>query len=324
MTELTYLGAIREALIEEMERDPRVFLIGEDIGHFGGAFKVTEGLLERFGAARVVDTPIAEALIVGASIGAAIRGQRPVAEMQFADFVTCGFSQLVENAGTFHYRLKVSVPLVIRLPSGGGVGGGPYHSRNTEAWFAHASGLKVVAPATPSDAKGLLKTAIRDPDPVVYLEQKWLYRREKEEVPGGDHLVPFGQARVAREGRHATVVAYANAVPMAVEAADRLAQEGVSVEVIDLRTLVPWDWRTVLASVEKTGRLLVATEASRTASFASEVAATVAELAVAELDAPILRVSAPDAPVPAEKGLEAFHRPNTERIVEALRTLTHY
>lgn len=324
MTELTYLGAIREALIEEMERDPRVFLIGEDIGHFGGAFKVTEGLLERFGAGRVVDTPIAEALIVGVSIGAAIRGQRPVAEMQFADFVTCGFSQLVENAGTFHYRLKVSVPMVIRLPSGGGIGGGPYHSRNTEAWFAHASGLKVVAPATPSDAKGLLKTAIRDPDPVVYLEQKWLYRREKEEVPSGDHLVPFGKARIAREGRHATVVAYANAVPMAVEAADRLAKDGVSVEVIDLRTLVPWDWRTVLASVEKTGRLLVATEASRTASFASEVAATVAELAVAELDAPILRVSAPDAPVPAEKGLEAFHRPNTERIVEALRTLTRY
>jgi 2-oxoisovalerate dehydrogenase E1 component beta subunit len=324
VSELTYLGAIREALIEEMERDPRVFLIGEDIGHFGGAFKVTEGLLERFGAARVVDTPIAEALIVGVSIGAAIRGQRPVAEMQFADFVTCGFSQLVENAGTFHYRLKVSVPMVIRLPSGGGVGGGPYHSRNTEAWFAHASGLKVVAPATPSDAKGLLKTAIRDPDPVVYLEQKWLYRREKEQVPDGEHLVPFGQARIAREGRHATVVAYANAVPMAVEAADRLAKDGVSVEVIDLRTLVPWDWRTVLASVQKTGRLLVATEASRTASFASEVAATVAELAVAELDAPILRVSAPDTPVPAEKGLEAFHRPNTERIVEALRALTRY
>ncbi|MFO0727179.1 MAG: alpha-ketoacid dehydrogenase subunit beta [Myxococcota bacterium] len=324
MSEETYLEAIRQALIEEMEADPRVFLIGEDIGHFGGAFKVTAGLLERFGRARVVDTPIAEALIVGVSIGAAIRGQRPVAEMQFADFVTCGFSQLVENAATFHYRLGVSVPMVVRLPSGGGVGGGPFHSRNPEGWFAHAGGLKIVAPATPSDAKGLMKAAIRDPDPVIYLEQKWLYRREKEELPGPDEVVPIGKARIARPGTHATVVAYANAVALALAAAEQVAEEGFDVEVIDLRTLVPWDWQAVMASVQKTGRLLIASEASRTAGFASEIAATVAELGFDDLDAPILRVTAPDAPVPAEKTLEAFHRPSPEKIREALLELCRY
>lgn len=325
MSETTYIEAIRQALIEEMERDPAVFLIGEDIGHFGGAFKATQGLLERFGPDRVVDTPIAEALIMGVSIGAAIRGQRPVAEMQFADFITCGFSQLVENAGTFHYRLKVSVPMVVRLPSGGGVGGGPYHSRNTEAWFCHATGLKVVAPASAADAHGLLKSAIRDPDPVVYLEQKWLYRREKGVLLSGDEaLVPFGRAKVLREGRHLSLVTYANGVPMAVEAADRLRAQGVEVEVIDLRTLVPWDHETVLASVAKTGRLLVLSEATRTAGFASEIAAQVAELGFESLDAPILRVTALDAPTPSEKNLEAYFRPNTEKVVEALQVLFRY
>lgn len=324
MTQVTYLEAIRQALFEEMELDPRVFVIGEDVGHFGGAFKVTEGLLERFGPARVVDTPIAEALIMGVSIGAAIRGQRPVAEMQFADFVTCGFSQLVENAGTFHYRLKVSVPMVVRLPAGGGVGGGPYHSRDPEAWFVHASGIKVVAPATPYDAKGLLKAAIRDPDPVVFLEQKWLYRREKQELPSGDYVVPLGKARIAREGKHATLIAWANTVPMALEAAQAVEQEGFDVEVIDLRTLLPWDWASVVASVEKTGRALIATEASRTGSFAAEVSATISELAFDALDAPILRVSAPDTPVPAEKSLEAYHRPNAEKVERALLQLLRY
>jgi 2-oxoisovalerate dehydrogenase E1 component beta subunit len=322
--EVTYLEAIRQALVEEMTTDPRVFLIGEDIGHFGGAFKVTQGLLETFGPSRVIDTPIAEALIVGVSIGAAIRGQRPVAEMQFADFITCGFSQLVENAGTFHYRLKVSVPMVVRLPSGGGVGGGPFHSRDPEAWFCHASGLKVVAPATPSDAKGLLKAAIRDPDPVVYLEQKWLYRREKEVLPPGDHVVPLGKARIARPGRHATIVTYANAVPMSLEAAAKLAADGFEVEVIDLRTLVPWDWQAVLESVRKTGRALLVSEAARTGGFASEVAATIAELGFEDLDAPVLRVTAPDVPVPAEKNLEAFTRPDVSKIERALRKLLAY
>lgn len=324
MTAVTYLEAIRQALIEEMDADPSVFLIGEDIGHFGGAFRVTEDLMQRFGKERVIDTPIAESLIVGVSIGAAIRGQKPVAEMQFADFVTCGFSQLVENAATFHYRLGVSVPMVVRLPSGGGVGGGPFHSRNPEAWFAHASGLKIVAPATPSDAKGLLKAAIRDPDPVIYLEQKWLYRREKEELPSGDYVVPLGKARIAREGRHATLIAYANTVPMALEAARAVERDGYDVEVIDLRTLVPWDWQAVIASVKKTGRALIATEASRTCAFSSEIAATIADLAFAELDAPVLRVAAPDTPVPAEKNLEAFHRPNAEKIEQALRGLMAY
>lgn len=325
MTETTYIEAIRQALIEEMDRDPSVFLIGEDIGHFGGAFKATQGLIERFGPARVVDTPIAEALIMGVSIGAAIRGQRPVAEMQFADFVTCGFSQLVENAGTFHYRLKVSVPMVVRLPSGGGVGGGPYHSRNPEAWFCHAPGLKVVAPASAQDAHGLLKSAIRDPDPVVYLEQKWLYRREKGELLAGDAaLVPLGKAKILREGRHLSLVTYANGVPMALEAADRLRETGVEVEVIDLRTLIPWDHEAVLASVAKTGRLLVLSEATRTAGFASEVAAHVAELGFESLDAPILRVTAPDAPTPSEKNLEAYFRPNVEKVLEALSVLLRY
>ncbi len=325
MSETTYIEAIRLAMIEEMERDQSVFLIGEDIGHFGGAFKATQGLLERFGKERVVDTPIAEALIMGVSVGAAIRGLRPVAEMQFADFVTCGFSQLVENAGTFHYRLKVSVPMVVRLPSGGGVGGGPYHSRNPEAWFCHAPGLKVVAPATAADAHGLLKSAIRDPDPVVFLEQKWLYRREKGVLQSGDDaLVPLGKARVAREGRHLTLVTYANGVPMAVEAADRLRAQGIEIEVIDLRSLAPWDHQTVLASVEKTGRLLVLSEATRTGSFASEVAAHVAELGFESLDAPILRVTAPDAPTPSEKNLEAYFRPNTEKLVDAVSVLMRY
>jgi 2-oxoisovalerate dehydrogenase E1 component beta subunit len=324
MSAVTYLEAIRQALIEEMEADPRVFLIGEDIGHFGGAFKVTEGLLERFGPERVVDTPIAESLIIGVSIGAAIRGQRPVAEMQFADFVTCGFSQLVENAGTFHYRLKVPVPMVVRLPAGGGVGGGPYHSRDPEAWFVHASGLKVVAPATPSDAKGLMKAAIRDPDPVIYLEQKWLYRREKEELPAGDFVVPLGKARIARPGRHATVIAYANSVPMALDAAKAVERDGFEVEVIDLRTLLPWDHAAVLSSVKKTGRVLIASEASRSCSFASEVAATIADLGFQDLDAPVVRVTAPDTPVPAEKNLEAHYRPNAEKIERALRALLAY
>ncbi|MBI2378539.1 MAG: alpha-ketoacid dehydrogenase subunit beta [Deltaproteobacteria bacterium] len=324
MRPLTYLEAIREAHLEEMARDPRVIAIGEDIGAYGGAFKVTEGLLERFGKDRVIDTPIAESMIVGVSIGAAIRGLRPVAEMQFADFVTCGFSQLVANAATFHYRLEVSVPMVVRLPSGGGVGGGPYHSRNPEAWFTHAPGIKVVAPATPADAKGLLIASIRDPDPVIYLEQKWLYRREKGDVPEGDYEVPLGKARIAREGHHATLVAYANTVPMALEAALRVANDGYEVEVIDLRTLMPWDWQTVLSSVEKTGRLLLASEATRTGGFISEVAATVADLGFELLDAPILRVTALDAPTPAEKGLEDYFRPNADKIERSLRTLLTY
>ncbi len=325
MNQRTYVEAIREALFEEMQADERVFCIGEDIGHFGGAFKATAGLLETFGPLRVVDTPISEALIVGASIGAATRGMRPVAEMQFADFVTSGFSQLVQNAATFHYRLKVSVPMVVRLPSGGGVGGGPFHSRNPEAWFAHAPGLKVVAPATPRDAKGLLKAAIRDPDPVIYLEQKFLYRREKDDLTDTGALeIPLGQARVARPGQHATVVSYANGVSMALQAAEAVAKDGFEAEVIDLRTLVPWDWKRVMESVRKTGRVLIVHEATRTCGFGAEIAATLADLAFDELDAPIRRVTALDSPTPSHKNLEAHFRPNAGRVEAALRALMDY
>ena len=326
MAVMTYIEAIRQALFEEMEADESVFVIGEDIGAFGGAFKATKGLMERFGDDRVVDTPIAESLIIGASIGAAIRGRRPVAEMQFADFVSCGFSQLVNNAATFHYRLKVSVPMVVRLPSGGGVGGGPFHSRNPEAWFAHASGLKVFAPATPRDAKGLLKAAIRDPDPVVFLEQKFLYRREKEEVPSGDapEDMRVGKAAVRRAGTHATIVTYANGVSMSLAAAERVAAEGYDVEVIDLRTLVPWDFQTVAHSVEKTGRLLIVHEASRTCGFGAEVSATIVDLCFDQLDAPVRRVAALDTPTPSAPVLENYFRPSADKIVSVLQDLLSY
>ncbi|MEQ9504123.1 MAG: alpha-ketoacid dehydrogenase subunit beta [Deltaproteobacteria bacterium] len=323
MSASTYVAAIREALDEEMERDARVFCIGEDIGHFGGAFKATEGLLEKYGRGRVVDTPIAEGLILGVAIGAAIRGLRPVAEMQFADFVACGFSQLAYNASTFHYRLGVAVPMVVRLPAGGQVGGGPFHSKNPEAWFTHTPGLKVVAPATPRDAKGLMLSAIRDPDPVIYLEQKYLYRREKDELDGVD-VIPFGRAHVAREGTHATVVTYANTVSMSLAAADALATRGYDVEVIDLRTLVPWDWQTVMRSVDKTGRVLVVHEASRTSGFGGEIAATIADLAFDRLDAPVRRVAALDTPTPAERGMEGFVLPNADKIEAALTQLLLY
>ena len=323
MSQVTYLEAIRQALTDEMTDDARVFCIGEDIGHFGGAFKVTAGLLDRFGSDRVVDTPIAESLIIGASIGAAIRGQRPVAEMQFADFVSVGFSQLVNNAGTFHYRLGVSVPMVVRLPSGGGVGGGPFHSRNPEGWFAHSGGLKVVAPATPEDAYGLLRAAVHDPDPVIYLEQKLMYRRLKAELTSVAPT-PLGQLRVARPGKHLTVVAYANGVLLAEAAAEEAARDGLDVEVLDLRTLVPWDWAGVCRSVAKTGRCLVVHEASRTCGFGAEVAATLADIAFEELDAPVRRVTALDGPTPAHPDLEAVFRPDTARVVAAIRSLAEY
>lgn len=323
MSESTYVAAIREALVEEMERDPSVFCIGEDIGHFGGAFKATEGLLEKFGRGRVVDTPIAEGLILGVAIGAAIRGLRPVAEMQFADFVACGFSQLAYNASTFHYRLGVSVPMVVRLPSGGHVGGGPFHSKNPEAWFTHTPGLKVVAPATPRDAKGLMLTSIRDPDPVIYLEQKYLYRREKASLDDVE-AIPFGRASIARSGHHATVVTYANTVSMALAAAESLAAKGYEIEVIDLRTLVPWDWETVVRSVDKTGRVLVVHEATRTSGFGGEIAATIADLAFDRLDAPVRRVAALDTPTPAEKQMEAHVLPDADKIEAALTDLLLY
>src|SRR5689334_25276249 len=256
--ELTYLEAIREALAEEMRRDPKVFVLGEDVGPYGGAFGATQGLYEEFGDMRVLDTPISESAIVGISIGAALRGYRPVAEMQFADFISCGFDQIVNQAATLRYRYggRSTVPIVVRAPSGGNVGGGLYHSQNPEAWFIHRPGLKVVAPSTPYDAKGLLKAAIRDDNPVVYFEHKYLYRRAKGPVPEGDDIVPIGVAAVRRPGGDATLVAYGAMMAPSLDAADRLAKEGVEVEVIDLRTLMPLDMAAVFRSVEKTSRAM--------------------------------------------------------------------
>src|ERR1043165_1377299 len=264
----TYLEAIREGIWEEMERDPNVFLLGEDIGVYGGAFKLTSGFLEHFGERRVVDTPISEAGIVGAAIGASYMGLRPVAEMQFADFITCGFDQIVNFAAKSRYRWNAPVPIVIRAPSGGGIHGGPFHSQNPEMWFVKTPGLKVVAPATAYDAKGLIKASIRDNNPVIFFEHKGLYRRVKEDLPPADYTVPLGKAKVVREGRDLSIVTYGAMVWIALEAADKLAEERISVEVVDLRTLQPLDRETVCESVKKNGKVLLLHEDTRTAGMA--------------------------------------------------------
>src|ERR1051326_3700095 len=268
----TYLEAIREGLLEEMERDPSVFCIGEDIAEYGGAFKVTAGFLERFGAQRVVDTPISEAAIVGAAIGAGLMGLRPVAEMQFSDFISCGFDQIVNFAAKCRYRWNAPVPMVVRAPSGGGIHGGPFHSQNPEMWFVRTPGLKVVCPATAYDAKGLIKASIRDNDPVIFFEHKGLYRRIKEDLPAAEYTVPLGKAKVVREGMDLSVVTYGAMVWTALEAAEKLAEEGVSVEVVDLRTLQPLDRETVCESVKKTSKVLLLHEDTRTAGMAGGVA----------------------------------------------------
>jgi len=320
----TYLEAIREGLWEEMERDPNVFLIGEDIGVYGGAFKVTAGFIEHFGERRVVDTPISEAAIVGASIGAGLVGLRPVAEMQFADFISCGFDQIVNFAAKCRYRWNASVPMVVRSPSGGGIHGGPFHSQNPEMWFVRTPGLKVVCPATAYDAKGLIKSAIRDNDPVLYFEHKGLYRRIKEDLPAGEFTVPIGQAKVVREGRDLTIVTYGAMVWVALEAAGKLAEEGVSVEVVDLRTLAPLDRETVCASARKTSKVLLLHEDTRTGGMAGELAATITESVFEYLDGPILRVTAPDTPVPFSTPLEEAFLPNADKVVEKARWLHRY
>jgi 2-oxoisovalerate dehydrogenase E1 component beta subunit len=320
----TYLEAIREGLWEEMERDPDVFLLGEDIGVLGGAFKVTAGFHERFGERRVVDTPIAEAAIVGAAIGASFLGLRPVAEMQFADFITCAFDQIVNFAAKCRYRWGAAVPIVVRAPSGGGVHGGPFHSQNPEMWFVRTPGLKVVAPATAYDAKGLIKAAIRDNDPVLFFEHKALYRRVKEDLPPGDWTVPIGKARVAREGSDLSIITYGAMVWTALEAAETLAEEGVSVEVVDLRTLLPLDRETVCASVKKTSRVLLLHEDTRTGGMAGELAVTITESVFEYLDAPIVRVTAPDTPVPYSPPLEEAFLPNAGKVVEKARWLYRY
>jgi 2-oxoisovalerate dehydrogenase E1 component beta subunit len=321
MAVMTYLEAISDALREELRADERVLVMGEDVGDFGGAFKVTNGFVEEFGEARVMDTPLAESAIVGTAVGAAVVGMRPVCEMQFADFVACGFDQLVNVAGKLHYRFGLAVPITIRLPSGGGFSGGPFHSQNPEAWFMHAPGIKVLAPSTPEDAKGLLTAAIRDPNPVVYLEHKHLYRRIKGEVPNGSYETPMS-ARVAREGSDLTVIAYGAMVHIALEATDDL--DGASVEVLDLRSLVPLDEQAILASVAKTSKVVIVDEANETCAAGAQVAALIADKGFEDLDGPVRRVATPDVPIPFSPPLEQAVLPSVARIREACRELLNY
>jgi 2-oxoisovalerate dehydrogenase E1 component beta subunit len=321
----TYLEAIRRGIWEEMERDAGVFILGEDIGAYGGAFKVTEGMLERFGAARVIDTPIAEGAIVGAAIGAALMGMRPIAEMQFIDFISCAFDQLTNFAAKNRYRWGAGVPIVVRGPCGGGVRGGPFHSQNPEMYFVHTPGLKVVAPATAYDAKGLIKSAIRDDDPVIYLEHKFLYRRIKEDLPAEDYVVPIGEAAVRRAGDDLTIITYGAMLYPCLEAAEALQKDnGARAEVIDLRTLLPLDRGAIVASARKTGRVLIVHEDTRTGGIAGEITATINEEAFDNLDAPVLRVTSPDTPVPYSAPLEDFFLPNSIKILETARRLIAY
>ncbi|MEY4958521.1 MAG: hypothetical protein RL409_2778 [Gemmatimonadota bacterium] len=324
MTDITYLEAIREALFEEMERDRNVFCMGEDIGAFGGAFKVTEGLLAKFGEQRVIDSPISEIALVGAAAGAAHMGLRPVVEMQFIDFIANAYDMLTNYVATARYRAFLPCPMVVRGPSGGYVRGGPFHSQNPEAGFLHTPGLKIVYPATAADAKGLMKAAIRDDDCVLFFEHKYLYRRIKEVMPDGDHIVPLGKARVAREGNDVSIVTYASTVWKALEAAEIVAAEGISVEVIDLRTLAPMDDEAIFRTVKKTNRLLIVHEDTRTGGMAGEITARVNETCFEWLDAPVLRVTAADIPLPYAPALEDYVLPQTADIVRAVRRLTAY
>jgi 2-oxoisovalerate dehydrogenase E1 component beta subunit len=320
----TYIEAVRLAMLEEMERDERVFLIGEDVGTYGGAFRASEGFLARFGEKRVIDTPISETAIVGASIGAALMGLRPIAEMQFIDFISCTFDMLVNYAAKTRYRWGASVPIVVRGPCGGGVHGGPFHSQNPEAYFMNVPGLKIVAPATAYDAKGLLTAAIRDPDPVIYLEHKYLYRRVKEDLPDGEIVVPIGQARVARSGRDVSIVTYGAMLHVALEAAAGAASEGIEVEVLDLRTLLPLDEEAILRTASRTGKVIVLHEATLTGGPGGEISALIAERAFEYLDAPVMRVAPPDTPVPYSPPLEEHFLPNAEKVGKAIRAIYDY
>jgi 2-oxoisovalerate dehydrogenase E1 component beta subunit len=322
--ETTYLDAIRQALFEEMERDERVFVLGEDVGVYGGAFKATEGLLERFGPARVLDTPLAEEAIVGAAIGAAMRGLRPVAEMQFIDFISRAFDLLTNFAAKNRYRTGIGVPLVVRGPSGAGVHGGPYHSQSPEMYFVKTPGLKVVAPATAADARALLKASIRDDDPVIFLEHKFLYRRVRDRLVPGEDAGTLGKAAVRRPGTDLTIVTYGAMLWTALEASPALEVDGISPEILDLRTLMPWDEDAVLTSVKKTGKCLILHEDTRTAGIGAEISATITEKAFEWLDAPILRVTAPDTPVPYSPPLEEAFLPNAKTLLAAARHLARY
>jgi 2-oxoisovalerate dehydrogenase E1 component beta subunit len=322
--EVTYLEAISQALDEEMTRDERVFILGEDVGQYGGAFRITEGFLDKYGEWRILDTPLAESGFVGAAIGAAMMGMRPVVEMQFADFISCAFDQITEVAAKNHYRWGAAVPMVIRAPFGGGVHGGPFHSECPEGWFFHSPGLKLVAPSTPYDAKGLLKAAIRDPNPVIYFEHKFLYRRIKATLPADDFIVPIGKADVKRPGNDISVITYGAMVHLALEAAQQLAKDGIDLEVVDLRTLAPLDKEAIFSSVRKTSKAIVLHEDNKTGGIGAEVAALLAEECFDSLDGPIMRIAAPDTPVPFSTPLEEFFLPKTDDVVRAARTLAAY
>jgi 2-oxoisovalerate dehydrogenase E1 component beta subunit len=324
MAVTTYVDAIKEGIWEEMKKDDRVFILGEDVGIYGGAFKVTKGMLDEFGPMRVIDTPISESAIVGAAIGAALVGMRPVAEMQFIDFISCAFDQIVNFAAKCRYRWNAGVPIVVRGPCGGGVHGGPFHSQNPEAYFFNVPGLKIVCPSTAYDAKGLIKAAIRDPDPVLYFEHKYLYRRIKEDLPTEDFVVPIGKAAIRREGDDLSIITYGAMVYKALEAAEELAKDGIEVEVLDLRTILPLDEEAILATAKKTSKVIVMHEATMTGGPGGEVVARIAQKAFEYLDGPIVRIAPPDTPVPYSPPLEEAFLPQVKDIVASARKLAAY
>ena len=324
MKEISYIEAISEALKEEMERDKDVFILGEDVGFYGGAFRVTEGFYERFGEWRVLDTPLSESGFTGAAIGSALMGMRPVVEMQFADFISCAFDQIVNVAAKNYYRWGGATPIVIRAPYGGNIHGGPYHSQCPEAWFFHCPGLKIVAPSMPYDAKGLLKAAIRDDNPVICLEHKYLYRRIKENIPEDDFIVPIGKADIKREGRDITIITYGAMVHTALEAAKLLEGKEIDIEVLDLRTLLPLDKEAIFSSVKKTNKAMILHEATKTGGIGAEISSLISEEVFDHLDGPIIRIAAPDTPVPYSPPMEEFFIPNASDVIKAAERLAAY
>lgn len=324
MAMMTYIEAIRLGMMEEMERDPSVFILGEDIADMGGAFRATEGFLEKFGPERVLDTPIAESGFVGAAIGASLMGMRPIVEMQFIDFISCAFDQLTNVAAKNRWRWGAGTPITIRGPCGGGVHGGPFHSQNPEMYFVHTPGLKVVEPSNPYDAKGLIKAAIRDDDPVIYLEHKFLYRRIKAEVPEDDYIVPIGKGNITRDGKDLTIFTYGAMVHTSLDVANELDKEGVSARIVDLRSLLPLDKELIIESVIKTNKVMVVHEDTLTGGIAGEISALINEEAFDFLDGPILRVTAPDTPVPYAPVFEERFIPGKDRILEKARWLLAY
>lgn len=322
--ETTFIDAISQALWEEMERDPNIFMMGEDIGPYGGAFKVTQGFIDHFGPERIMDMPIAEEGFIGMAVGAALMGMRPVVEMQYADFISCGWDQIVNVAAKMHYRTREAVPMVIRGPSGAGLRAGAFHSQNPEGWFAHVPGLKVIVPGTPYDAKGLLKSAIRDDNPVLFFEHKLLYRKLKEVIPTGDYTIPIGKADVERVGADVTIVTYGAMLQVAMQAAEKAQEKGISVEVIDLRTIYPLDKETILNSVAKTSKAIMLYEDTRTLGIGAEISAIIAEEGFEYLDGPIIRVSSPDAPIPYSPPLEDFYLPQVDDVMAAIDRLSAY